>query len=1002
MTKDVNQMNSIEYAEYKMQQNRTWKNQQYDRFRKDQEKQKNEQLVKDLLGLTFGEMKANAEYNLQTMQLNNLNDSIKTVANLASANEIQKEREALLNKYGTAENIWSYQAASRAFNNPEIASLKITSLSDLDKALATGLINPQQHNTYKNSFEVEKNRYKDLWENDKSFDKYNDNFVTTRTAELKALRDTKLTTGAIGLITGKDQDARDLIQNNYNLIFEENSAVSKSLSTRQSILAGNTKTNVSQKEIDNVVAQNILQDDNVTFKTLKAQIAPLISKTARIYADSDKIEARFDKLIKEKYENNETFNIADVWNEAIRPFNRNFRYDEIAAVTKYIDTAKQNGADNAVIQAKVKDNFGLDVDLVSKAPISYGQLALQGEGTISDVLAAQLMTTTEGKNFIKNNPNVLQNTAKGYMLLTEDEKEAYVVQAENRLKSIKPYLTDDAWLSNTFGDRAESLDVTTKARKKVLDELFQVTKGTSPAYVHQSILDEFNNIVGMTIYDVDKAGLTGDDRNKEINGRLLNLVDNLEMVDDELVLKPNSDVAFKQLNFNKSLQDNQQYNPKQLQLEKALNTFNLSQETFMNNTDDEEAKNVMLTNAAIIIDEVVKQNPNINTIQKLRESSFAMGEMLNSIEVATPTTSIQELLDYLPKVSNDEMAQNIPAPSSTQELIGPPRPTGTQTPAPTPAPDLTKEEPEVVAEALPLVASDDVYNSFTKDQKNRHDSLNESLQEINADLEDPTNLTTRDIQRLTKRKTDIERSLRNLIRGSAFYRSQEKDIQKELDAIERQLNFRRDVLTQQDIQDLRAKQVELREQLKLEQTKPSDYVDPKLLQPSLLSRPQNTGVGVTNKLTMAESSDNPDALWKQSQRNQFKDFKATESTMDEVLDFVRLDGPYAKWSKGQSTKNEIHTPVGKYQFVGTTLRDIKDRGGFEDVGITGDTLFTPEVQDKLFVWYMNDTIRAAGKDASPAKVRGMVRKRWEGATPRNISDRELDELINAVQSGTYI
>ena len=170
---------------------------------------------------------------------------------------------------------------------------------------------------------------------------------------------------------------------------------------------------------------------------------------------------------------------------------------------------------------------------------------------------------------------------------------------------------------------------------------------------------------------------------------------------------------------------------------------------------------------------------------------------------------------------------------------------------------------------------------------------------------------------------------------------------------------------------------------------------------SLLGRTSNNNVGQLNKLTMAESSNNPDALWKQSQRNEFKDFKATESTMDEVLDFVKLDGPYAKWSKGQSTKNEIHTPVGKYQFVGATLRDIKDRGGFEDIGITGDTLFTPEVQDQLFVWYINDTIRAAGKDASPAKVRGMIRKRWEGATEKNISDRELDELIKAVQSGTY-
>lgn len=170
---------------------------------------------------------------------------------------------------------------------------------------------------------------------------------------------------------------------------------------------------------------------------------------------------------------------------------------------------------------------------------------------------------------------------------------------------------------------------------------------------------------------------------------------------------------------------------------------------------------------------------------------------------------------------------------------------------------------------------------------------------------------------------------------------------------------------------------------------------------SLLQKDTGDTIGVTNKLTMAESSNNPDALWKQSQRNEFKDFKATESTIDEVLNFVRIDGPYAKWSKGQSNKNEIHTPVGKYQFVGATLRDIKARGGFEDIGITGDTLFTPEVQDQIFVWYMNDTIKTAGKDASSAKVRDMIRKRWEGATQKNISDEELDELINAVQQGTY-
>lgn len=174
---------------------------------------------------------------------------------------------------------------------------------------------------------------------------------------------------------------------------------------------------------------------------------------------------------------------------------------------------------------------------------------------------------------------------------------------------------------------------------------------------------------------------------------------------------------------------------------------------------------------------------------------------------------------------------------------------------------------------------------------------------------------------------------------------------------------------------------------------------------SLLGRdtePTEYGDGPMNKLTMAESSNNPNALWKQSHRKRFADFVATESTMDEVLDFVRLDGPYANWSKTQSKGQNVHTPVGKYQFVGATLRDIKNRGGFEEIGITGDTLFSPEVQDKLFVWYMTDTIRAAGENASQAEVRNKVRARWEGATKENISDKELDKIIQEVQQGTYI
>jgi len=169
---------------------------------------------------------------------------------------------------------------------------------------------------------------------------------------------------------------------------------------------------------------------------------------------------------------------------------------------------------------------------------------------------------------------------------------------------------------------------------------------------------------------------------------------------------------------------------------------------------------------------------------------------------------------------------------------------------------------------------------------------------------------------------------------------------------------------------------------------------------SLLS-PTDSKKKVTNSLTFAESSNNPDALWKQSQRNTFKDFTPTESTLEEVLEFTKFDGEYADWSRAQSKKKTTHTPVGKYQFVGATLRDIKNRGGFDDLNIDNNTIFTEEVQDKLFEWYIKDTIKAVGKDASQEQKRNKIRKRFEGATTKNVSNEELDLMIEQILTDTY-
>ncbi len=158
---------------------------------------------------------------------------------------------------------------------------------------------------------------------------------------------------------------------------------------------------------------------------------------------------------------------------------------------------------------------------------------------------------------------------------------------------------------------------------------------------------------------------------------------------------------------------------------------------------------------------------------------------------------------------------------------------------------------------------------------------------------------------------------------------------------------------------------------------------------------------VTNSLTFAESSNNPDALWKQSQKDIFTDFTPTESTLGEVLNFTKFDGEYANWSRTQGTKKTTHTPVGKYQFVGATLRDIEKRGGFDDLNIDTNTLFTEDVQDKLFEWYIKDTIKSVGTDATQKEKRNKIRKRFEGATPAKVSNKELDLIIDQILSNTY-
>lgn len=97
-----------------------------------------------------------------------------------------------------------------------------------------------------------------------------------------------------------------------------------------------------------------------------------------------------------------------------------------------------------------------------------------------------------------------------------------------------------------------------------------------------------------------------------------------------------------------------------------------------------------------------------------------------------------------------------------------------------------------------------------------------------------------------------------------------------------------------------------------------------------------------------ESGGDYDALYGFSNRDggKFANVRLTEMTVDEALAFASPDGEYGQWTKGQVGR--VATPMGAYQIVGTTLRAAK-----KGLGLTGNELMTPELQEKLGVWIYN-------------------------------------------------
>lgn len=111
----------------------------------------------------------------------------------------------------------------------------------------------------------------------------------------------------------------------------------------------------------------------------------------------------------------------------------------------------------------------------------------------------------------------------------------------------------------------------------------------------------------------------------------------------------------------------------------------------------------------------------------------------------------------------------------------------------------------------------------------------------------------------------------------------------------------------------------------------------------------------------------------------FKGVDVTAMTLDELYTFTDPKGPYGQWVKENNPDKVVSTPLGRYQIVGRTLKDIA-----KGMGLSGKEKFTPELQDQMFAYLAARRIRKADSDKDMLK---QLRLEWDGFN--KLDDAEL-------------
>jgi hypothetical protein len=143
-----------------------------------------------------------------------------------------------------------------------------------------------------------------------------------------------------------------------------------------------------------------------------------------------------------------------------------------------------------------------------------------------------------------------------------------------------------------------------------------------------------------------------------------------------------------------------------------------------------------------------------------------------------------------------------------------------------------------------------------------------------------------------------------------------------------------------------------------------------------------TNGGFKDLIDKHEGGGDYDTLYQFSNKGKgrFSNVKITEMTIGELKDFA--NGEYGSWSKQQLGYKA--TPMGRYQFVGSTMAEVARQMGLPD-----DTVFSPSTQDAMFDFWVGETL--AKGDTMGEKV-SLLRGQWEGF--KNVPRSTLESIIS--------